>query len=204
MNDFARPPGKTRYRRFALRVQAIQKLFAQQNQLLRHVGGPMNFAATPPNKFGNGHQRMPVGPVVLVIIPVLFQERIAMFHRIRWLLLFSMLACFATAPALPAQEKKEADPLAKKLEKKISLKDGIEANTPLQDALEFLSQMHDFKIFVNEKAFQAAGIQKVAEQPVRLKPVKDVALGKVLQMLLDQVGGTYKIDKGKVAIQPKK
>lgn len=123
-------------------------------------------------------------------------------HRIKYPVLLAIVSWFIMAPALPAQDK-EAKELAKKLEAKISLKDGIDANTPLKDALEFLADNQQITILVDLKAFEKAGAQKLVEQPVQLKPVKDVALSKVLQMLLDQVNATYKTDKGAVVVVPK-
>jgi len=122
--------------------------------------------------------------------------------RTQCLFVLAVVSSFTLAPAVSAQDK-ETKELTKKLETKVSLEKGIDANTPLGEALEFVAGRFDVTIVVNTKAFAGAGVQKVEEQPVSLKPVKDVALGKVLQSLLEPVQGTYKIEKGKVVIVPK-
>jgi hypothetical protein len=122
-----------------------------------------------------------------------------MFHRSNRLLLLAVVGCFTLASGLFAQDKD----LTKKLEGKVTLDKGIDANTPLKDALEFMADKFDLTIVLNSKAFNGVGVQKVEEQPVSLKPVKNEPLGKVLQKLLDPVQATYKTEKGKVVIIPK-
>jgi hypothetical protein len=125
--------------------------------------------------------------------------------RTRCLFVLAVVGCITItlAPTLSAQDKETKD-LAKKLQTKVSLDKGIDANTTLKDALEFVADRFDLTIVLNSKAFEAVGVQKVEELPVGLKPVKDVELGKVLQKLLDPVDATYKAEKGKVVIGPKK
>jgi hypothetical protein len=134
-----------------------------------------------------------------------------MSSRSSSLLVLPVLGIFMLASARSAEPKKEttatAKPaesaLAKKLKKKVSLEKGIDANTPLQDVLDFLADRYDVTFVVDTKAFEAAGVQKVTDQPIQLKPVKEVALGKVLQTVLDQVQGTYRVEKDKVVVLPK-
>ena len=91
-----------------------------------------------------------------------------------------------------------------KLDRKINLEIGIDANTPLKDALEFLAAKYELNVVVDTKAFEKAGIQLVEEQPVKLAPMKDVTLGRVLTLLTAQVQGMYLVEKEKVLIVPRR
>jgi hypothetical protein len=120
--------------------------------------------------------------------------------RTKCLFVLAMIGSLTLGPAVSAQDKE----LAKKLKTKISLKNGIPAKTTLNDALALFADDYQLTIIVNTKAFEGApGIQRIEEEPVELKPVKDVELGKVLQKLLDPLGATYKTEKGDVVIVPK-
>ena len=70
-----------------------------------------------------------------------------------------------------------------------SLEKGIDPNTPLKDALDFLSQRYDLTFVVDTKAFEAIGVQKAEEQPVQLPRMTGVSLETVLRLLLGQVKG---------------
>jgi hypothetical protein len=75
-----------------------------------------------------------------------------------------------------------------RLRQKVTLDKGIDANTPLCDALEFLSDRYDLTIFIDELAFDGVGIRQVRELPVQLERQKGSSpLEKVLRRLLDQV-----------------
>jgi hypothetical protein len=117
-------------------------------------------------------------------------------------LLLVVVGCFVLPAAVPAQDR-ETKELVKKLDGKISLDKGIDANTPLSDALAFVADKFGISITIDTKAFEKANVLNVEEQPVGLKPVKDMALGKVLQKMLDGVTATYKTEKGKVVVVPK-
>jgi hypothetical protein len=85
-----------------------------------------------------------------------------------------------------------AHDLREKLAQPITLERGIDSNTPLQDALEFLGERYDFAIVVDHKAFAAIGLDKVGEISVHLPKLKNVPIEAVLRMLLSQVkGDTY-------------
>src|SRR5262249_32779573 len=75
------------------------------------------------------------------------------------------------------------------LHKPINLDAGIDANTPLKDALEFISEKADVPFIVDSKAFESIGIQKVEEQPVSLPKMTGVRLKDVLRLLLGQIRG---------------
>ncbi|OAI48170.1 hypothetical protein AYO44_07875 [Planctomycetaceae bacterium SCGC AG-212-F19] len=106
-------------------------------------------------------------------------------------------------PAAPAAEAREVPPAAdaavaehlrRKLDQPVNLDKGIDANTPLKDALEFLSDRYDLTLVVDEKAFEARGVQKVAEQPVSLPKLVGVRLSSVFRLLLGQI----ELDNGEV------
>lgn len=75
------------------------------------------------------------------------------------------------------------------LAKKIDLDKGIDTNTPLKDALEFLADRYDLTILVNGRAFEAIGVNKSEEQPVQLPKMMGVSLSAVLRMLAAQCRG---------------
>ncbi|MBV9124176.1 MAG: STN domain-containing protein, partial [Planctomycetes bacterium] len=81
--------------------------------------------------------------------------------------------------------------LRAKLEANTSLDKPIDPNTPLQDALEFLSGHFGVLFLVDEEAFQAAGIQDIEQQTVAAPRMINVRLSTVLKRLLDQVNGGY-------------
>ena len=81
--------------------------------------------------------------------------------------------------------------MAHKLSLPISMEGGIDANTPLNDALEFLSQRYEVPILVNTAAFKKAGTEDVETLPVKLPKILGARLGTVLQMLLNQVNAAY-------------
>jgi hypothetical protein len=104
------------------------------------------------------------------------------------------------AAPTPANEEKdtaiarktEANPAAvlrAKLAERVDLPNGFEANTTLKDALDFISETYGLPITVDEEAFQAIEVQKVADQPVSLPKMKGVRLSTVMRLLLKQVKG---------------
>jgi RNA polymerase sigma factor (sigma-70 family) len=106
------------------------------------------------------------------------------------------------SPALaendPAPADKEKDEAARQLRKKldilVTLDKGIDPNTPLGDALDFLSDRYDLTTSVDSKAFEAGGVPKVVERPVQLPRMAGVRLGTVLTLLLGQI----ELDNGMV------
>lgn len=79
--------------------------------------------------------------------------------------------------------------MKKDLQQAITLDKGIDPNTPLKDALEFLCSEYRVQIIIDAKAFETIGVQKAEEQPVTLPRMKDVRLSTVLRLLLGQVRG---------------
>ncbi|MBY0522595.1 MAG: hypothetical protein K2R98_04330 [Gemmataceae bacterium] len=79
--------------------------------------------------------------------------------------------------------------IREKLDRPINLQFGIDPNTPLKDALEFLADRHDLTFIVDSNAFAAIGVQKVEEQPVQLPKMSGVPIRVVLRLLLSQIKG---------------
>jgi DNA-directed RNA polymerase specialized sigma24 family protein len=94
------------------------------------------------------------------------------------------------ALAKPAAKTENPARVARqKLAERLDLPKGIEANTPLKEALDFISERHGVQILLDEAAFAEINIQKVGEQPVQLPKMKNVRLATVLRLLLKQVRG---------------
>jgi hypothetical protein len=95
------------------------------------------------------------------------------------------------ALANAAQEKTPARPhqLSLRLQQPVNLDKGIDANTPLRDALEFLGDRYDLTIIVDSKAFEEIGVQRAEEQPVQLPKMVGVSMATVLRLLLAQIKG---------------
>ena len=88
--------------------------------------------------------------------------------------------------------KAEVDPAAAlraKLAERVDLPNGFDANTPLKDALDFITETYGLPIMLDEDAFNAIEVQKVGEQAVRLPKLKNVRLSTMLRLLLKQVKG---------------
>jgi hypothetical protein len=86
-----------------------------------------------------------------------------------------------------------------RLQQPVNLDKGIDPNTPLRDALEFLGDRYDLTIIVDSKAFAEIGVQSAEEQPVQLPKMVGVSMATVLRMLLAQVKGDE--HQGTYAIQ---
>jgi hypothetical protein len=93
--------------------------------------------------------------------------------------------------AMPKEKSKgrKTRELIAALNKTVDLDKGIDANTPLKDALEFIGEQSNVPFIVDSKAFEAIGVQKVEEQPVQLAKMTGVRLANVLRLLLGQVKG---------------
>jgi hypothetical protein len=91
------------------------------------------------------------------------------------------------AVAADDDDEAPAERLRHKLDQLVNLDKGIDANTPLKDALEFLSDRYDLTLVVDEKAFEARGVPKVNEQPVMLPKLVGVRLRAVFRLMLGQI-----------------
>jgi hypothetical protein len=94
--------------------------------------------------------------------------------------------------------------IAERLQTRVTLDKGIDANTPLRDALEFLGDRHDLTILVDTAAFKKAGLDEAASSLVGLDKVVGVRPGTVLDLLLRQmnVPGAYLALSDSVVIVP--
>jgi hypothetical protein len=81
--------------------------------------------------------------------------------------------------------------LADKLAEPITLENGFEPNTLLGDAFAFLEEKFEVPILIDTAAFRAAGVEELEKSPIKLRRMKGVRLGTVLQRLLDQADATY-------------
>jgi hypothetical protein len=98
----------------------------------------------------------------------------------------------APAPVLElAPEAKVAAPLRRKLAARVDLDGGFDANTPLVEALGFLSDRHGLTILIDTEAFKAAGIQEIENQPVKLRKMKGVQLSTIIRLLASQAQATF-------------
>jgi hypothetical protein len=109
----------------------------------------------------------------------------------------------APAPSQKANEAIRVRELRSKLAQSVTLENGIEGNTPLREAFEFLGSRHDIAIVIDTQAFKAEGNDTVEETPVRLPKMTGIKLGTVLQMIAAQANGTFRIRPGYVEVTPK-
>jgi len=118
----------------------------------------------------------------------------ALYSLLLAILVASPLTCCVsatTAAENPVQNKEpiSAKHIRAKLGERVTLEHGIDANTPLQEALELLSSQLQLPIIIDTKAFEEIQIQKVEDWPVRLPKMKEMRVRTVLSMLLKQIKG---------------
>jgi len=122
------------------------------------------------------------------------------------------------SPAVAAKEEREAEPiqeeaearrlLRRKLDTRCNLERGIGPGTRLQDALEFFDDRYELNLFVDTKAFAAAGDPKIHERPVQLPGPFSQRLSTALRLVLRQVElenglvGGYRIKGNVLEIVP--
>jgi hypothetical protein len=87
-----------------------------------------------------------------------------------------------------------------KLAKPVNLEKGIEPNTVLREALEFISDRYDVTILVDTQAFKAEGVEAIEDQPVKLPKMVGVSLATVLRLLAAQVNATYLVRRDYIEI----
>lgn len=103
---------------------------------------------------------------------------------------------------LPAARAADEAKLKKRLDHPVKLENGIEANTPLADAVNHLAEQYEVPIFIDQQAFTRKKVEQVSEQPVALPRLVGVRLELVLHLLARQVDGTLEIRKGGIWIVP--
>ncbi|HEV3444092.1 MAG TPA: sigma-70 family RNA polymerase sigma factor [Gemmataceae bacterium] len=106
----------------------------------------------------------------------------------------------AQQPAPPTNPVPDA--LRKILTARVTLDKGIDQNTPLKDAMEFLADRYDVSFTVDTNSFNAKGIGNVEDLPVGFPRVFHVRLATVLQRLAKQVKGICLISGAKIILVP--
>jgi hypothetical protein len=96
-----------------------------------------------------------------------------------------------------ARKESKSAALLKKLNQPITLDKGIDANTPLKDALEYFSDRYELTILVNTAAFKEENVKEDIEAvPVKLPKMTGVALATALRLVLAQLppkGAAYRV-----------
>jgi hypothetical protein len=88
------------------------------------------------------------------------------------------------------QTLKKLKELKGKMESSVTL-DGFDANTPLKEALGFISERYGITILMDVEAFKENGIMEPENQPVKLPKMVNVRLDTVLRLLLAQASATF-------------
>jgi hypothetical protein len=107
------------------------------------------------------------------------------------------------APAAPMKKSNEAAAakiLRERLSRPVNLEKGIEANTSLREALEFIGDRYDTTIFVDAQAFKAENLDPIEEMHVHLPRMIGIRLSTILGLLLAQVGADYRVRSDHVEI----
>lgn len=92
--------------------------------------------------------------------------------------------------------------IREKLNKPVNLPKGIDPNTPLKDALEFLSELHDITILIDTAAFKAGMLAEPEQAPVGLPKMTNVSFATVLRLLLAKLepAGTYLVRRDYIEV----
>jgi hypothetical protein len=119
------------------------------------------------------------------------------------LITISMAIVSLSGLALRAEDAGD-DQVRRLLSQGVTLKKGFDPNTPLEDALEYLSDHYQINFVVDVRAFEKNGMEDIKDAPVRIRAIKNVPVARVLQILLQQVKGAYQVRKGCVIIFPRR
>jgi hypothetical protein len=100
-----------------------------------------------------------------------------------------------------ARPRSRAAALVAKLSDPITLEKGIDANTPLKDALEYITDHYGLTIVMDTKALLDAtedpkSSPEPEARPVKLPKMTSIPLGTALRLLLSQVNATYIVRDG--------
>jgi hypothetical protein len=119
----------------------------------------------------------------------------------------SAVAQGPAGPGVVAKKPNEpvgAKAIRDKLSRPVTLENGVQPNTSLRDAREFISDQYEVTILVDTQAFKAEGIDAIEEMPVRLSRMVGVKLSTVLRLLLAQIDATYLIRSSHIEITTSK
>ena len=119
----------------------------------------------------------------------------------------ALLVCAvpASADERPTQEKPVSltpREVLRRLRSFVTLEKGIDPNTPLKDALEFLAERWEMNIVINTTAFRDNGIPELEAQPVRLPKLIGVRASTILRMVLSQVNATMLVTPDFIEVIP--
>jgi hypothetical protein len=106
-------------------------------------------------------------------------------------------------PTQQAAEKpkaRSAEAIRERLRGPFTLERGIEANTPLKEALEFLSDQLGVMVVVDGPAFKKIGVEALEDVPVRLPRMAGVSASRVLGMLTAQLNASYLVHRDVIEI----
>jgi hypothetical protein len=79
----------------------------------------------------------------------------------------------------------------------------FDPNTPLKEALSYVSEVYGIQIVIDNKAFRKAGIEEAQEQPIKLpKTPPSCSVALILKVLLRQLGATYSVHDEFILIVP--
>jgi hypothetical protein len=104
------------------------------------------------------------------------------------------------AAALKSVKEVGAKAIRERLSTPVTLEKGIEGNTPLREALEFISDRYDTTIVVDAHAFKAENMDPIEDVHVHLPRMIGVKLHTILGLLLAQVDATYRIRPSHIEI----
>jgi hypothetical protein len=104
--------------------------------------------------------------------------------------LAGLLAVLCPAPATKADDAPPPPPLSARLAKTVNFP-GLEAKTPLADALDLLADRYGVTVELNEAAFKAEGVENPLEQMIDkpLPKINNARLETVLRRLLPRIPG---------------
>jgi hypothetical protein len=92
--------------------------------------------------------------------------------------------------------------LRDKLEKPVALERTLPSDMTLGKALAACGTRYDIEVRFDMAAFEAVGQPAVQDRPVGMTKAFGIRLGLLLQLLLDQVDATYRVEGGAVVVCP--
>jgi hypothetical protein len=117
------------------------------------------------------------------------------------LILFAAASLAGVVPAT-ARGDDQVKALIEKLNNPVTLERGIDHDTPLKDAMEFLSERYDLTILIDHQAFKEEGVDEIENFKVRSPKMVGIRLGTVLRLVLEQAGASYLVRKDHIEITP--
>jgi hypothetical protein len=102
-----------------------------------------------------------------------------------------------------AERLQPAQPwMPRMLAKLVAVGPGIQQGTPLAKALQDVSRRIDRPIYIDQKAFERAGIKEVEKRPVGLSEQKEIRVSALLHQLLKPAGATFVARDSLVLVVP--